>query len=1084
MFISYRSKDTAGVYTAAYLDELLAGAFGAAAVFRSRRSVQPGDRFDEEALAALRSCEVLLAVIGPDWLPESPWEDGDWVRREIAIALTRRVVVIPVLVDGTAMPARAELPPDIVDLRRPQRTGIRRRSIDTDAASVVRAVLRQAPVLAASRALSSPVLVPPPLVRSHLPSALLRPEYGAVPFEEQDGEREALEAWAHEEPPLAARLLTGAAGLGKTRLARETCHRLWKAGWMAWLLAEDAPPGAMARALEIDVPLLIVVDPADVLVPRTLMLARELVWRRPASTRTRLLLTARSPGALLDKLCADRDDTVSALFAAMTEQRLSRHELSCSRREREFTRARFEFARRLAPPGKASDPLPDPPADLGSWRYERLLDIHVAALAQVLDSSVPDSRAPDGEATVTRTPHAASPAGARRSGPSPVARLLHHERRYWTDTATEFPLPDPHRARLDQVVTAAALFGADDEQEATRLLAGLPTFRDHPEDVVRRYVTWLFLLYGGPTGLEPLRPAPLAEHHLAMTGPLSTETVTSIIATRTDRQLQRALAVLGHGSSREPALSGILEVMVRADLTRCFPLGIDTAHGLLDPTPFVRVLETVAVDVDDTTRRAALQVLPDSTVALAALSLRLIEDELRAGPAGTSMAPTARAELLRRQASGLARAGDPYRALGPATEAVQLCHDQPDKDPRVSDRAYAEAARTRASVLGDLGRHKEALEDARSAVDAWRRLVRIDNAAPGLAGALNDLAVRLRRAGQSAYALQAAEKSTKMFEAVAADQPNRYQSYLGLSLVTYGGCLSAQGLYSEALAAYARATKIFRDLAPRRPDRHLPALAGALAAQAALLPHHRLSADDEAARSEAVAVLRRLASTRPDGFLPELAPLASTSAVLPADPGSSTQAHSEAHAVEGQLTAADVAVLYDLVGGDGSCQGQFLDTVIDGCVPVWDEDGDADPEELKMRPGEWCLDLSRVATRPELMNALAAVLMVERLGVGVSVRWVWRLVGELVDIEARSTVTGGYALHACLRPPYREGDPGSCHGMLPDRLRARTNEEDFADLLTHLRGVAEPGAWFPLSPADRRPGGPAAGGGRPAGAPG
>ena len=63
---------------------------------------------------------MLLALIGKNWLHAAD-KDGrrrldtpeDFVRLEIAAALRRDIAVIPVLVQGAAMPSKEELPPDL-----------------------------------------------------------------------------------------------------------------------------------------------------------------------------------------------------------------------------------------------------------------------------------------------------------------------------------------------------------------------------------------------------------------------------------------------------------------------------------------------------------------------------------------------------------------------------------------------------------------------------------------------------------------------------------------------------------------------------------------------------------------------------------------------------------------------------------------------------------------------------------------------------------------------------------------------------------------------------------------------------------
>jgi hypothetical protein len=115
IFISYRREETA--YAAGWLYDRLADRFGGGQVFKDVDSIQLGDDFVEVISTAVGSCDVLLALIGDEWLTITD-ADGrrrlddpdDFVRVEIEAALTRNVRVIPILVDGARMPRAAELP--------------------------------------------------------------------------------------------------------------------------------------------------------------------------------------------------------------------------------------------------------------------------------------------------------------------------------------------------------------------------------------------------------------------------------------------------------------------------------------------------------------------------------------------------------------------------------------------------------------------------------------------------------------------------------------------------------------------------------------------------------------------------------------------------------------------------------------------------------------------------------------------------------------------------------------------------------------------------------------------------------------
>ena len=123
VFISYRRSD-AGPYA-----RLLQIRFGqrlrGAPVFMDLDSIEAGDDFAEAIQAAVESCRVLIALIGPRWLTVSDAEGrprlddpDDYVRFEIRTALERRARVIPVLVDGATMPHRQQLPDDLARLAR------------------------------------------------------------------------------------------------------------------------------------------------------------------------------------------------------------------------------------------------------------------------------------------------------------------------------------------------------------------------------------------------------------------------------------------------------------------------------------------------------------------------------------------------------------------------------------------------------------------------------------------------------------------------------------------------------------------------------------------------------------------------------------------------------------------------------------------------------------------------------------------------------------------------------------------------------------------------------------------------------
>jgi len=114
VFISYRREDSAG-HSGRLFDSLQAR-FGQDGVFMDLSGIDSGQNFVDVIHNAIRSSDVLIAVIGKEWLTCEGGQGrrlddpNDFVRTEIAAALERGTPIIPVLVDGTAMPPAAALP--------------------------------------------------------------------------------------------------------------------------------------------------------------------------------------------------------------------------------------------------------------------------------------------------------------------------------------------------------------------------------------------------------------------------------------------------------------------------------------------------------------------------------------------------------------------------------------------------------------------------------------------------------------------------------------------------------------------------------------------------------------------------------------------------------------------------------------------------------------------------------------------------------------------------------------------------------------------------------------------------------------
>ena len=115
IFINYRREDSIAV--AGRLHDRLASTFGRDNLFMDVDNIPIGINFDEYLNNQVAQCDVMLSVIGPNWLNAKDETDqrrldkpDDFVAIEIAAALARNILVIPVLVDATHMPKASELP--------------------------------------------------------------------------------------------------------------------------------------------------------------------------------------------------------------------------------------------------------------------------------------------------------------------------------------------------------------------------------------------------------------------------------------------------------------------------------------------------------------------------------------------------------------------------------------------------------------------------------------------------------------------------------------------------------------------------------------------------------------------------------------------------------------------------------------------------------------------------------------------------------------------------------------------------------------------------------------------------------------
>jgi uncharacterized protein with WD repeat len=168
IFISYRRQDSS--HLAGRLYDRLADRFGADLVFMDVATIDLGVDFAEVITRAVGTCQVLVALIGPQWVTAAD-PDGrrrlrdpnDFVRLEIQAALERDVRLIPILVEGAPMPRVRDLPRRLAGLARRNAMTMRHESFPYDAERLVTAIER---VLAARTPAGTEVAQDPQVVKA------------------------------------------------------------------------------------------------------------------------------------------------------------------------------------------------------------------------------------------------------------------------------------------------------------------------------------------------------------------------------------------------------------------------------------------------------------------------------------------------------------------------------------------------------------------------------------------------------------------------------------------------------------------------------------------------------------------------------------------------------------------------------------------------------------------------------------------------------------------------------------------------------------------------------------------------------
>jgi tetratricopeptide (TPR) repeat protein len=676
------------------------------------------------------------------------------------------------------------------------------------------------------------------------PAMLLRADVEAVRFEGRDRLLGQLLAWCESDEAFAVQVLTGPAGQGKTRLARQLTARLRNSAWITGHLRGgrtdwEQPPDL--SGLDTNSDLLLVVDYAE---SRPLLIRHLIEYLHSARHHTRILLLARDDGPWREHSLGAGYPTHDILASAPLIKVGPLHPISSDNRPDQpeargeaFVRASTDLAQLLGHvmPGTDWPALAAirPPDDLRNPRYKSVLTLQMTALVTLLQ-------------------HGPNPVEAVPGEP-PEATLLRHEARYWEQSAKSraFRLGLPPDT-LHRAVATAALCGAATKKEAvktTRKVSGVSYWK---APAVAR---WLRALYPP----EPdwywgtLQPDRIAEFH----------------ASRCLRELGVRLENLIEGASASQQ-SQTITVLARAGIAHY------NAHRVTESDSVMHALANAVVTVRLHTDALdnATAALPYPSRVINDLVLRLAEDLTNRHRATSDAASGPYlADSLSVLGLHLEEAGRREEALTAAEEAVEIHRQLAQANPTTYAYERAIALSNLGTYQWETGRRVEALTTVEEAVSAFRRLASVAPAVyvPELATALSNQGIFLSEVGKWQEALTAEEEAVEFRERLLSTNPAAYEPGLAQSLCNLGMHLSAVGPRGKAVAATERAAEICRRLVRANPDTYEPDLARALTQLGNRLSEVGRWQEALTAVEEGVQFRERLGETNPAAYEPDLA---------------------------------------------------------------------------------------------------------------------------------------------------------------------------------------------------------------------
>ncbi|MBU1181425.1 MAG: tetratricopeptide repeat protein [Proteobacteria bacterium] len=717
------------------------------------------------------------------------------------------------------------------------------------------------PIVSSVRSHPSPLHIPLKCWKSGTgiaESQLLRAEESIVPFDlARQPEVVVLNYWLDDmQWPQAVRLITGAGGLGKTRLALELCQQRLTAGWQAGFLDITIDAKDMANNWQtlrnFNQPLLIIIDYAETRQADLLALIRSIL-KTPVDQTVRILLLARDGGEWWDNL-PSKDHQCEPLlsgYATSGPFHLSALHATVPDRDQAYRQALHAYAQALGVTA------PDMAPELSGEHFERPLYVQMLALLAL---------------------HGERPATAEGL----IKALLNHEKRYWRRLLAHFGWVESE-SLAQQLLALTTLAGG-----FTTPRAAEPYWIKANGNLCSADFNALFQalvpLYPGKQGLQAVRPDLLGEALVAQTllRPEGADLLDAVLSNSAGVPVRRhALTMLARLSGQRLDLHETLVDALVRHFAHCYQEMI--AVAIETPGRLSTLAEAAFTRLSPASKSQVAGLLApflrEESVQLADLSCFVMEFLVakyrqRLSKRSTHLDSKINyAKALDNYSLCLRRIGRHEQALSCTQEAVKFFERLTPKDQQSCAFDYADSLSSYAVHLSDAGQNEESLKYGHKALDIHHQFAQKDRDRyePHYATSLNNYAVHLSDAGQNEESLKYDQEALEICRRLVQKNPDRYEPDYTDSLCNYSAHLNQAGQNEEALKYGLQALEICRRLAQKNPDRYEPNYAALLSNHSVYLGN--AGQNDLAVEhiQEALEIRRRLAQKNPDRYEPDYA---------------------------------------------------------------------------------------------------------------------------------------------------------------------------------------------------------------------